>query len=65
MNFRGMSCTKVRNFLDEHKAKWMMDNLNEDDIKVLYNKVRECSPQAAAGIYKVMVFIKDSINGRR
>jgi len=60
-----MSCTKVRNFLDSHKAKWMMDNLNEEEVISLYNKVRECSPAAANGIYKVMTFIKDSINGRK
>jgi len=65
MDFRRMDCTKVRNFLDAHRAKWMMDNLSEEDVVTLYNKVKECSPQAAAGIYRVMVFVKDSINGRR
>lgn len=62
--FRRWDCTKIRRFLEEKKAKWMIDNLEEHDIKILYDKVRECSPAAAAKIYRVMHFIKEAIHDR-
>ncbi len=65
MDFRQMSCTKVRIFLDEHKAKWMIDNLEARDVTLLYDRVRKCDPASASKIYKVMIFIKEAINGRR
>ena len=65
MRFQGYSCTKVRDFLDSHRARWMQDNLSVAEVKVLYNKVRECSPKAAHGIYNVMKYIISAIEDRR
>ena len=65
MRFRDYSCGKVRDFLDSHRARWMQDNLSVEEVKALYNKVRECSPAAANGIYKVMKFIIDTIENRK
>ena len=64
MDFHRMSCTKLRNFLENKRVEWIRDNLSLSDLIVIEKRLYDCSPESHAKARKLLRFLKHNIARR-
>lgn len=65
MDFHKMSCTKLRNFLESKKVKWLSEEMTLSDIIAIERRLATCSGDAYSKAKRVFQFLKHSIARRK
>jgi len=61
IDIQSMSCTKMRNLLEEKRVAWLADNITLSDLQIIKRKLYRCSKEAYANMSRLFSFLDQKI----
>lgn len=65
MDFIGMSCTKLRSFLESKRTEWITENITLSELLLIKRRMYQCSPKVYAKMSRFFGLMEQSIARRK
>jgi len=65
MDFINISCTKLRQFMEENRTEWFGDNISLTELQLIKRRLYQCSPKIYAKMSRFFGLIEQTISRKK